>query len=511
MFRASSPVTASAFRNRTREIEALKSAFDALASGTPRWIALLGPRKIGKTSLLLEAAQRSSSTRVAVLDTLERSPLTLDFFRWLAVRALDALAADDAGGSLARRVHEPAAFRALLHASNRVSSLPAPLRNDLAALPDTKADRDSVARWLQLPEELASAFKQPLVVAIDEVQELATLESKHFDPFPMMRAAWQRHEHVAYIISGSAPSMLRELVTARHSPFFMHFQLMELDPFARSDALDLLLDGGPPDRRIPRATANRIADVVGGHPFYLQLVGEALVSTDPPYDDEALKPVLQSLLFSRTGRLSLYFETEFTRIVGRAATLAATLGAVAQHGPARMTDIAHAIGASTASTARYLERLGDAIVRDENALYRMADSLFGTWVRWRNPGGSVVPMTVIGDEAEIAVAGELSSLGFDLVYQSRASRGAFDLLATRGGDQLGLQVKRTALPIRFGKTEWKRMQADAQRFGWSWAIASVDPSGTVRILDPAKAQVGREVRLGESAAIDNLLKWIDRH
>ncbi len=33
-------------------------------------------------------------------------------------------------------------------------------------------------------------------------------------------------------------------------------------------------------------------------------------------------------------------------------------------------------------------------------------------------------MTVVGDEAEKTVARHLARLGFDLVYQSRASRGA---------------------------------------------------------------------------------------
>ena len=43
-------------------------------------------------------------------------------------------------------------------------------------------------------------------------------------------------------------------------------------------------------------------------------------------------------------------------------------------------------------------------------------------------------MSVVGDVAEQAVARFLAALGFDLVYQSRASRGAFDILALRGPD-----------------------------------------------------------------------------
>lgn len=345
---------------------------------------------------------------------------------------------------------------------------------------------------------------------MDEVQELAALSTSSFEPFPLMRAVWQRHERVGYLISGSAPSMIKEPVTSRHSPFFQHFHLIHPGPLERSEATDLLAGASPAGRRISKAVAGRIYDVIGGHPFYLQIVGEALVATEPPYDETCLKPVLQALLFSRAGRLSLYFENEHTRLVGRATTAAATLRALAEGAPLRLTDVARNIGASTASTARYIERLGDAVLREEDGSYRLADQLFATWLRWRSPGGTVVPMRVIGDEAELAVATTLATLGFDLVYQSRGSRGAFDLLAVRGAVQLALQVKRSGLPIRFSKGEWARMARDAERWGWRWAIAAVDEAGATGLLDPALARIGREVRLGEEARIDSLLRWIDR-
>ncbi|MBI4701010.1 MAG: hypothetical protein HY744_07605 [Deltaproteobacteria bacterium] len=75
--------------------------------------------------------------------------------------------------------------------------------------------------------------------------------------------------------------------------------------------------------------------------------------------------------------------------------------------------------------------------------------LFGLWLRWRGPGGCVIPMSVVGGEAERRVAELLAQTGFELVYQSRASRGAFDILAVRGDQRLGLQVKRSRPPLRF--------------------------------------------------------------
>lgn len=509
MFRSSAPVTASGFRNRRTELTRVLSSFEALAAGAPRWLALVGPRKVGKTSLLLEAARRApQALSVAVVDVFERAPLDLGIFRLFAARCLDALLAEQTGGSLSRRLHAPAEFRALLHRAPSLRAVDPALRADLDRLPDDEATGDTVRRWLEIPEELCTALDRHLVLAVDEVQELLGLR-RHFEPFGLLRSVWQRHQHVGYVISGSAQTVLRDLVTSRHSPFFQHFHLFELGPFARADAVALLVEASPRERRIPTRLAERIVDIVGGHPFYLQMVGEALVSEPPPYDEQTLKPVLQGLLFSRTGRLSLYFHNEYARLVGQASTLAATLQAIATQGPVRLTDVAKAIGASTASTARYIERLDDAVRRDDDGRYRVSDALFGTWIRWRAPGGTVVPMSIVGDEAEQQVARYLAELGFDLVYQSRGSRGAFDLLALRGPDQLGLQVKRSPLPLRFGKREWNRMEADARRWGWHWAIVSVSSDEQVRVLDPGRARKARQVRLGEDAAVDNLLRWID--
>jgi Holliday junction resolvase len=250
-------------------------------------------------------------------------------------------------------------------------------------------------------------------------------------------------------------------------------------------------------------------DVIGGHPFYVQLLGEALVASGPPLDEQSLKSALQDLLFSRTGRLALYFENEFHRLVGRATYLAAALQALAD-GPQRLTDVAETIGAASGATASYLERLGDAVKRNDEGRYELADATFGLWLRWSRPGGTVVPMRLVGDEAERAVAEYLARMGFELVYQSRGSRGAFDLLATRGAAQLGVQVKRSPLPLRFSLADWNRMEADAERFRWRWVVAAVTPEGQIAIMDPSLATCGQEARLDDSASISNILLWLER-
>lgn len=512
MYRTSVPATADAFFDRRGQLAQLDRLL-AQPGRAPEWLAIVGARKVGKTSLLLEWERRLADPALAcvIVDVLEVAPPSREWFRICALHVVDRVLGPDAGAALFELAGQPAAYRSALQRSARFAALPPAVRGEVLELPDRPLDGRALVGCLDLPEHLAKALRLRLVLAIDEFQELAALESRpRIDPFAMMRSAWQRHRHVAYVISGSAPTMLTELVTSERSPFFQHFSLMELGPLAREDGIALLVESAPPDRPIDRELAGRAVAAVGGHPFYLQLLGETLTAIRPPSDEVALREALGQLAFTRTGRLALYFENEYRRAVGRAASLAAVLHVVAAE-PRRPGEISAALGIASGATASYLDRLRDVVVRGEDDRWRVADPMFGLWLRWRTPGGAAVPMTVIGDEAERAVAEELARLGFDLVYQSRASRGAFDLLATRGARQVGVQVKRARLPVRLPAAAWKRMQAEGARLGWRAVVAAVAPEGGVVLLDPAKVRIsGRTGALGAPATIDNLLLWMER-
>ena len=379
-------------------------------------------------------------------------------------------------------------------------------------LPELDLRKSELLRaCLDLPERLATALDKRVVLAWDEFQALAQ-ESRTAPLIPVMRSVWQHHERVTYVVSGSEPTLLQEMVNSPEAPFFQHFTILELGPLPRRDAVELLVQGAPPDRPVPRALAERAVDVLGGHPFYLQHFGDELTRDTPPYDDAALKETMQRLLFSPTGRLALYFQGRYAQAVGRSTQLAATLAALAG-GATRLTDVAKAVGVPSGAAVRNLVRLGDIVVRREAGGYAIADPVFALWIRWRSPGGTVVPMRVLGDEGERRIAEHLAALGFDLVYQSRASRGAFDLLALRGGRVMAIQVKRRALPLRFTPGEWARMEAESRRTGWRWVVAAVDPDDdAVTVLDPGRVEtLARSRRLGAPATIENLLLRIDEN
>jgi AAA+ ATPase superfamily predicted ATPase len=510
MFQTSTPVVGDGFQNRAADLDGLARAINSLSVGEPQWVAILGPRKIGKTSLVLEAARRvkNESLRIVAMDVQEHGPVSLEFFRRLALRILDTAIGNELGESLERLAKQPAAYRRIIQKMERLNSLSAALRIELLELTEGEVNPDRIGNWLDIPEQLAVALELRFVIALDEFQELDELHKKGFNPFMLLRSKWQKHKRVSYFISGSARSMLLSLVGSQKSPFFQHFHIQDLLPFDQQAAVDLLRRLSPPDHQIPTDVAKLAVKHLSGHPFYLQLLGEELTELSGPLDLVAFKEALQKLLFSRTGRLALFFENEFQRLVGHSTFLAATLDALAE-GPTTLTAVAKTIKAKSGATVNYLERLLDAVKKLDSGKYCLADPVFALWLRWRQPGGTIVPMNLVGDEAEITVAQELSRMGFDLVYQSRASRGAFDLMATRGSTQLGVQVKRSPLPLRFHRTEWIRIAAEGNRFNWRWVVASVNENGIIVILDPSKARVKKEVVLHQDAEIPNLPKWLD--
>ena len=65
----------------------------------------------------------------------------------------------------------------------------------------------------------------------------------------------------------------------------------------------------------------------------------------------------------------------------------------------------------------------------------------------------------------------LAKLGFRIIYQSRASRGAFDLLAILDDKQIGIQCKRGQYPFYLKKSTVNEMQFWAKKLNWIPVVA----------------------------------------
>ncbi|MCK4303996.1 MAG: ATP-binding protein [Candidatus Eisenbacteria sp.] len=486
-FETSKPVSGPEFCNRVRELARLEDAASALRHGTTRYIALLGLRKMGKTSLLSEYMRRVEAPNMAcfAIDCWEKKSAPKVFFREYIAKTVDAFVRatrpEGIDLSLKASLVSQASLMSCL-ADLRALKLRS-LQRASEILLEIQSDNMSdvvIEAAINAPEEIAQETETFCIAVIDDFQELQHLNAFKSvkenlgDIYAFFRACWQRHRRVNYVLSGSQTTAMREILTGERAPLFQHFDLMEVGPFSEEHALELLrsrsADEGKP---IPDAIAARTIATIGTCPFYLQVVGSELCGLEE-INDDGFKIALQRLLFEESGRLQLYFRDLVGRVVGRSSSIERTLVAIAQE-PARLSDLARRLGTAPGSLKSWINRC-QGLVASEDGIYRVTDPCLALWLRMKSDDRAVLPTIVLGNEAEQLVARRMATAGFELVFQSRASRGAFDLLAVLETTEVGVQVKKAGLPFYLSRDELHRMQHWAKRLGWVPVLALVEES-----------------------------------
>lgn len=382
----------------------------------------------------------------------------------------------------------------------------------LEALRDLARGAGGPGLWdgvVDLPQRVSELLRAPVVIALDEFQELARLPRPRKgglsgqDVYAVLRSRWQGHEGVMYLVAGSRVTALRELLFDEHAPFFQHFTPLGVGPFDEPDARALLESHfAASGIAVPDPVIDRLLEDVGTLPFYLQVVGATLVDYlgEGTADLGAWRRSLDRCLFQPDGVLNLFFRNQFDRVVGRSGMLARVL--VALREPLALGDLAERIGTSSGAAGTYVRRLAqDDAVTKEDGRYVVPDPCFRLWLQSQEDLGGLAPPSIIGDISERRVTEALAALGLRVIYQSRASRGAFDLLGLAWGRELAIQVKTGEAPVRVAASEVHRMQDEARRMGWIPLLA-VAGSGDVLFFDLASVNVGRKKTVSFGAQIE---------
>jgi Holliday junction resolvase len=155
----------------------------------------------------------------------------------------------------------------------------------------------------------------------------------------------------------------------------------------------------------------------------------------------------------------------------------------------------------------------DLVARGEEGGYTIVDPTFAIWIAGnRSELRSVAGPYHLGSEAEREVCAHLGREGFSLIYRSRGSRGAFDLLALLGAQQVGLQVKRTArLPLYLSVDERNRMIEWGRQLGWIPVLAAYLPDEDRCLYFDVREtgeELERRVRFDAGAGEEQLLGLI---
>jgi hypothetical protein len=157
---------------------------------------------------------------------------------------------------------------------------------------------------LDLAERIAKAKDCRLIVCIDEFQSIGGFkDSLAFQR--KLRAHWQNHQHVCYCLYGSKRHMLLEIFTDPSMPFYRFGDIMLLDKIANADWGTFIVERfAKTGKRIAVRQAERLADFVDNHPYYVQQLAQlAWLRTTDECDGETIGAAMQGL----TDQLGLLF------------------------------------------------------------------------------------------------------------------------------------------------------------------------------------------------------------
>jgi len=327
-----------------------------------RPVAVLGPRRYGKTTLLrhvLWQADHVESTAAVWVDLYGVASVA-DF----AVRLDRALTA-------VRGRLRPVLDVVAGGLSVQLGAVGVELRRAAPSGPDpVAAAHDLLAVLVQ------AAGRIRVVAAFDEFADIA-----HVDGLDgLLRTHLQHHYRtLGLVFAGSSPSMMRTLFASRVRPFFGQADLVELGPLTPTAVTSIVHEGFASTGRGAGPVAIRVGGLAGGHPQRtMQLADGAWQQT--PLGTEASEATWADALATTRGAVdgsmsALYGELPVAQ--GRVLRAVARTGSPFAAAEARFHDLSN----SSITAARdALVREGHLARREETAKLYVVDPLFGDWL-----------------------------------------------------------------------------------------------------------------------------------
>ncbi len=402
MFKFGPPFNPEELFDREREVATLVNSMKSLKEGARKDYALIGVRRIGKTSILNKAAiEGKKASSVPVL--LDCEGLTLEMLaREYGAAVLDALFEKEGLiNKLKIKVMDgvrgaPAnAIRALSELAGRTESLGIKVANDYLELAIRIREKqevrklegaelfDYIEKTINLPEQLAKKHGVFFTIMLDEFQTTAAYSKPDFDFFAVMRRNTQKHQRTNYVLCGSNIGLMKNIVLSPDNPFGANFLIEWINPFDAKTSKGFLQKGFAEARaRVNEEAQTEIIAFTGGHPAYLNWFGEQCVKLKRVTKKEVAE--LEGQFLSPSGAAP-FFEKELAKIQKTTETNSvAILRIAAKEDIYSATEIAKRLGGITpGNVVNYLRRLESYgyLQRNDKNKYEFVDPMLKKYLK----------------------------------------------------------------------------------------------------------------------------------
>ncbi|EHN12429.1 hypothetical protein PAI11_06570 [Patulibacter medicamentivorans] len=364
------PIAPESLIDRRDELERLH-----LSAADRAHVRLAGPRRFGKTSLLLAHASRLRETgwRTVHVDLYGVTSLAEVCGRiataYRGLRDQRVSGHLDALGSRLGLTLTPAGPGISLAPSGRRDTADAALA--------------AAAELLDLPVRLHERDGTPTLVVFDEFQDLLSAGSR-LDG--LLRSHVQYHGDAAvYVYAGSHPSLMRALFADRERPLYGQAEPLELGTLPLDEVVDELHERFAELEEEPGEALGLLVTAAAGHPQRTMLLAH-LLHRELQLGAVGDAALAETVLARALGQTAEAHQAVWDGLAaGRKAVLAALADGVAPTGT-RAAERHGVARATLQSALRELGAEGQHVVRDERG-WRFVDPLLGRWVARRGLAG----------------------------------------------------------------------------------------------------------------------------
>jgi AAA+ ATPase superfamily predicted ATPase len=377
------PVTGKLLIDREEELQELVSE---LAKQDSRMgFSLVGVRRVGKTSILFEAADRLRHSGVVAIyiSVWEVIPSTLEsFLSTLVDKTMDAFHEKLSLGLKFRdmlRVGADSLREVLSHV--KVS---AGIHDDLAITlsyvrGESKNETEAVSHAFGLVDKMASATQSKCVLIIDEFPSLAELKTGQkmvgTTIFRAVRTVTESYRKTAIVVSGSLMHTIQSAVLSHGAPLYGQLANMEIKPLREESVADFVKEYLKVEAE-PDGLAS-LAEQSGGLPYNLQMLGRELeLRRARKLDAKAVRTAVEGVL-KREG--DIHFRAYLERLTPNEVGAARALAHLPAATPKDLVDECRQPLHVVTALIHGLHEKG-IVLRVGRGEYRFVDPMFAHWL-----------------------------------------------------------------------------------------------------------------------------------
>lgn len=377
------------FTNRERELAKLESDYKNFSLGTKLRLALIGLRRVGKTSLIFESIRKSKE---------EISFIYLDFKRMSFVPENFSL---QYVASCIYWVFKPKEDLTELYEIENLIRISAENKEIVKYLIDISEALNKKAinrnylfeKAISFPEFLSKILKKKIIVILDEFQEILRL-NKYEDikeVIDKFRSCIQAQE-VGYVLSGSVISLMEKITSKTKSALFLQFEKQYLGNFDLNSAIELVTKlSKRRNLAFSNETSRFLYKLTYGHPFYLTVLTPKIIENHQLYgyslDTNLVKKVFLLELTNIKSSLYEYFSYIYNDSLERARgenLLKLAMEYLAREDGLKLSEISKLLNKGLNMTQTALNELikVDLLIKTEDKRYYFKDQVFRQWLRY---------------------------------------------------------------------------------------------------------------------------------